>query len=142
LPATAAVLVSSGLCAGASLLMALLDPAWPYWYAELSAQLLAPLSADVLFTVGLLIVSDVFPTKTQALAGAVFNTLSMVGVSVGLTTMSVVQTTVTKEAEGAPGALLDGYRATFWTCFAWMAAACFVGGFGLRKLGKVGVKKD
>ncbi|KAH8911171.1 MFS general substrate transporter [Coniochaeta sp. PMI_546] len=145
-PATYAVLVSSGLCAGAPLLMALLNPDWPYWYAELFAQLLAPLSADVLFTVGLIIVSDVFPPRTQALAGAVFNTLSMVGVSIGLTTMSVISTTVTKESgvadEGAPEALLKGYRATFWACFAWMVTACFVGGVGLRKLGKVGVKKD
>lgn len=142
-PAPVAVLASSGLCAGAPLLMALLDPAWPYWYAELAAQLLAPLSADVLFTVGLIVVSDVFPPRTQALAGAVFNTLSMLGVSVGLTTMSVISTTVTRESAAiAPEALLKGYRATFWACFAWMVAACVVGGFGLRKLGKVGVKKD
>lgn len=145
-PATYAVLASSGLCAAAPLLMAVLDPAWPYWYAEFFAQLLAPLSGDVLFTVGLLIVSDVFPPKTQALAGAVFNTLSMVGVSIGLTTMSVISTTVTKESGvkdgSSPETLLKGYRATFWACFAWMVTACLVGGFGLRKLGKVGVKKD
>ncbi|KAJ9137791.1 MFS general substrate transporter [Coniochaeta hoffmannii] len=146
-PASAAVLASSALCAGAPLLMALLDPRWPYWVAELPAQLLAPLSADVLFTVGLIVVSDVFPPRTQALAGAVFNTLSMLGVSVGLTTMSVISSTVAREAEGTEGggdgeALLKGYRATFWACFAWMVAACFVGGVGLRKLGKVGVKKD
>ncbi|KAB5555091.1 major facilitator superfamily domain-containing protein [Coniochaeta sp. 2T2.1] len=144
-PATYAVLLSSGLCAGAPLLMALLNPAWPYWYAELPAQLLAPLSADVLFTVGLIIVSDVFPQKMQALAGAVFNTLSMVGVSIGLTTMSVISTTVTRDSEhryDEAGALLKGYRAAFWACFAWMVTACLVGGLGLRKLGKVGVKKD
>jgi MFS family permease len=146
IPAAYAVVVSSGLCAGAPLLMALLNPAWPYWYAELFAQLLAPLSADVLFTVGLIIVSDVFPPRTQALAGAVFNTLSMLGVSIGLTTVSVISTTVTRESgfsdQAAPEALLKGYRATFWACFAWMVTACFVGGVGLRKLGKVGVKKD
>jgi MFS family permease len=145
-PAPYAVIVTSGLCAGAPLLMALLNPAWPYWYAELPAQLLSPLSADVLFTVGLIVVSDVFPQKTQALAGAVFNTLSMLGMSIGLTTMSIISSTVAKDAAGTdehdPKALLKGYRATFWTCFAWMVTACFVGAVGLRKLGKVGVKKD
>lgn len=145
-PAMYAVLISSGLCAGAPLLMALINPAWPYWYAAFFAQLLAPLSGDVLFTVGLIIVSDSFPTRTQALAGAVFNTVSMLGVSVGLTTMSVISTTVTEDSDvsdkASPEALIKGYRASFWTLFAWMVVACLVGGVGLRRLGKVGVKKD
>ncbi|OIW28670.1 MFS general substrate transporter [Coniochaeta ligniaria NRRL 30616] len=143
-PAPLTVLLSSGLCAGAPLLMALLDPGWPYWYAELGAQVLAPLSADVLFTVGLIVVSDVFPPRTQALAGAVFNTLSMLGMSVGLTAMSVISTAVSAkgEGDGEDGALLRGYRATFWACFAWMVAACVVGAVGLRGIGRVGVKKD
>lgn len=145
-PATYAVLISSGLCAGAPLLMALINPDWPYWYAAFFAQLLSPLSGDVLFTIGLIIVSDVFPTRTQALAGAVFNTVSQLGVSIGLTTMSVISVTVTKDSgvadKGSPEALMKGYRASFWTLFAWMVAACFVGGVGLRRLGKIGVKKD
>jgi hypothetical protein len=145
-PATYAVLISSGLCAGAPLLMALINPGWPYWYGAFPAQLLAPLSGDVLFTVGLIIVSDGFPQRTQALAGAVFNTVSQLGVSIGFSTMSVISATVTKESDVAdkasPDALMDGYRATFWTLFAWMLTACFVGGVGLRKLGKVGLKKD
>jgi hypothetical protein len=52
------------LSAGAPLLMAMINPHWPYWYDAFFAQLLSPLSADVLFTVGLLVVSDVFPTRT------------------------------------------------------------------------------
>jgi MFS family permease len=145
-PATYAVLISSGLCAGAPLIMALIDPAWPYWYAAFFAQLLAPMSGDVLFTVGLIIVSDVFPVRTQALAGAVFNTLSQLGVSIGLTTMSVISASVTQGSElpdkHSAAALMEGYRAAFWTLFAWMVGACFVGAFGLRKVGRVGLKKD
>jgi MFS family permease len=145
-PATYAVLASSALCAGAPLIMALINPGWPYWYAAFFAQILAPLSGDVLFTVGLIIVSDVFPQRTQALAGAVFNTVSQLGVSIGFSTMSVISTTVTKGSgvpdKTSPAALMDGYRATFWTMFAWMVTACLVGGVGLRKLGKVGLKKD
>lgn len=71
-PARWLVTVSSVLCAGAPLLMAVVNPEWNYFYMEFWAQLLSPLSADVLFTVGLIVVSDVFPEKSQGLAGAVF----------------------------------------------------------------------
>ena len=145
-PATWAVLVSSTLCAGAPLLMAVTNPGWPYWYSLFPAQLLAPLSGDVLFTVGLLVISDVFPPRTQALAGAIFNTVSQLGVSIGLTVTSVISASVTKKThysdKGSPEALVPGYRASFWTMFACMLLAVVVGGAGLRKLGNVGVKRD
>ncbi|KAK4542563.1 hypothetical protein LTR36_006611 [Oleoguttula mirabilis] len=145
-PATYAVLVSSGLCAGAPLLMALINPHWPYWYNAFFAQMLAPLSGAALFTVGLLIVSDVFPTRTQALAGAVFNTASQLGVSIGLTIVSIISTTVTSKFSSAEQsssmAIMAGYRAGFWAMFAWMVAACLVGGVGLRKIEGVGMKRD
>jgi hypothetical protein len=64
MPAFYLVLIMSILSAGAPLLMAMINPHWPYWYDAFFAQLLSPLSADVLFTVGLLVVSDVFPTRT------------------------------------------------------------------------------
>jgi len=141
-----AVLVAFILCAGAPLLMAVLNPHWPYWYDTFFAQLLAPLSGDVIFTVGLLVVSGSFPDSTQALAGAVFNTAAQIGSSIGLTTLSVISATVTKDAEHADRSsqwpLLEGYRTNFWTLFAMMIAACVVGGVGLRKLGKVGMKRD
>lgn len=38
-----------------------------------------PLGADALFTVANLLITSVFPRKTQALAGGVFNTISQVG---------------------------------------------------------------
>lgn len=145
-PAPWAVLVSSALCAGAPLLMAVTNPHWPYWYTLFSAQLLSPMSGDVLFTVGLLVISDVFPPRTQALAGAIFNTVSQLGVSIGLTVTSVISASVTKKTQyadkGSPEALVPGYRASFWTMFACMVAAVIVGGTGLRKLGKVGMKRD
>lgn len=72
------VAISSLLCAGAPLMMALVDPDWSYWYMEFWAQTLAPLSGDVLFTVGLLIISEEFPEEMQGLAGAVFNTVAQV----------------------------------------------------------------
>lgn len=109
-------------------------------------QIFAPISVDVLFTVGIIIVSDVFPQRTQALAGAVFNTLSQLGTSVGLATTAVVSSAVTDKSSYAdkesPAALMEGYRAAFWMIFAWMAVSCVVGAFGLRRLGKIGEKRD
>ena len=145
-PAIYAVLISSVFCAGGPLLMALINPSWPYWYDAFFAQLLSPLSVDILFTVGILIVSEVFPENTQALAGAVFNTLAQLGTSIGLTTMSVIADTVTDESrfknKSSPSALMEGYRATFFALFAWMVAACVIGGYGLKSLGKIGQKRD
>lgn len=126
--------------------MAVIDVRWPYWYDAFFAQALSPISADILFTVGLLVVSDVFPAKTQALAGAVFNTVSQFGTSIGLTVMAVISSVTTKHSryvsKSSPDALLVGYRAGFWAAFAWMIVAFLIGAFGLRRLGRVGLKRD
>ena len=113
---------------------------------SLIMQALAPLSVDVLFTVGILIISDVFPARTQTLAGAVFNTLAQLGTSIGLCMLQVISAVVTEESrftrKTSPEALMEGYKASFCTTFAFGVTACFVGAFGLRKLGKVGQKRD
>ena len=86
--------------------------------------MLAPLSADVLFTVGLVIVSDNFPEKTQALAGAVFSTLAQFGTSLGVGVCQVVALGVMGSDANSDGVtsqnagdMLRGYRAGFWTIF-------------------------
>lgn len=139
------VVTSLILSSGAPLLMALIHIDWPYWYNAFFAQILSPLSADTLFTVGLLVVSDVFPTRTQALAGAVFNTVAQFGTSIGLTVMAVISSSSTMHS-GKPisssDGLMIGYRASFWAAFAWMALACLIGAFGLRGMGRVGLKRE
>jgi hypothetical protein len=37
---------------------------------------------------------------------------------------------------------MAGYRAVFWTCFGLMMAASGIGALGLRKVGKVGLKRE
>lgn len=126
--------------------MATINPHWPYWYSAFFAQILAPLSVDILFTVGTIVVSNAFPAKTQALAGAVFNTFAQLGTSVGLCLMSVISESVTRkskvEDKESPEAVMEGLRASFWAMFAMMGMACVIGAVGLRKVGKVGVKSD
>ncbi|KAJ5378643.1 hypothetical protein N7509_011762 [Penicillium cosmopolitanum] len=140
------VLVTTVLSAGSPLLMAIIDPNWSWWYCAFWAVLLAPLSADVIFTVANLIIADSFSSKTQGLAGAVFNTIAQFGTSIGLTIIAIISAGVTQGSsytdKSSPGALMVGYRAVFWTCFGLMVAASAIGAWGLRKAGKVGLKKD
>ena len=135
-------------------MMALVDPTWSYWYLEFWAQSLAPMSGDVLFTVGLLIISDQFPEKMQALAGAVFNTVAQFGMSLGIGICQVVALATSDQASGHGVAeddrgveadtegLLKGYQASFWTMFAFGITCAFLAVGGLRKTGKVGLKRD
>ncbi|KFY79779.1 hypothetical protein V499_01275 [Pseudogymnoascus sp. VKM F-103] len=140
------ILLALILSAGSPLLMAVTSAQWPYWYAAFFAQLLAPLSCAIMFTIGLLAVSEGFPAHTQALAGAVFSTVAQFGASLGLTLLAMVATSVTNskgdQGKGREEDLLAGYRASFWAAFAYMGLACVIGVFGLRRMGRVGVKKD
>lgn len=135
------------------MMMALVDPAWSYWYLEFWAQILSPFSVDVLFTVGLIIVSDNFPEKTQALAGAVFNTVGQFGMSLGIGLCQVVALGVMGSDRGTEGHgdaleqvekgdVLDGYRAAFWTMFTCMILCVALAVVGMRGAGNVGLKRE
>ncbi|MCJ1331151.1 hypothetical protein MMC10_007838 [Thelotrema lepadinum] len=105
---------------------------------------LYPVAVDIVFLTSALIISESFPERDQALAGAVFNTIANLGQSLGLAVIAVVTNAVTQgqsDAQSVQG-LLEGYRAGFWTSFVWMIMAAAVGALGLRKVGKVGVKRD
>lgn len=143
-PALWIVVVSSVLSAVAPLLMAVVQPQWTYWANAFLAQVLMPISCDALFTVGLIIITDMFPDDTQALAGGVFNTASQFGGAVGLAIMQIISTLVTKDNHtmGETRALLAGYKASFWAMFGFMLLCGVVGAMGLRKTGRVGLKRD
>lgn len=153
LPAGWLVVGSSLLCALAPLMMALVNPDWKYYYLELWAQVLAPLSPNVLYTVGLIIVSDSFPESTKALAGAVFSTVAQFGTSLSVGLCQVVALGVMGSDVNSSGDprkatsqdtsdLLRGYRAGFWTMFASMVCCVLIAIVGMRRTGKVGLKKD
>ncbi|KAH7038358.1 major facilitator superfamily domain-containing protein [Microdochium trichocladiopsis] len=136
--------ISAAMTALSPLLMAVVDPQWPYWQGAFAAQLLCPLSANILFTVGLSIISEVFPEDTQALAGAVFNTSAQFGTALGLAVLQIISSSVTKThlADQAGDALLHGYRASFWALFGFMLACVLLSILGLRRVGRVGVKQE
>ncbi|KAG6004676.1 hypothetical protein E4U21_000831 [Claviceps maximensis] len=143
-PALWLVTTSSVLCAVAPLLMAVIKVQSPYWTNAFVAQLLAPLSTDVLFTVGLIIISDNFSDDTQALAGAVFNTASQFGQALSIGVMQIVSTLVTKNSGASDKtlAVMEGLRASFWTMFGFMMLCVVLGASGLRKTGRVGLKVE
>lgn len=146
IPAYWIVTITSFFCAFSPLLMAVINPAWTYWANAFVAQLLQPISADALFTVGLIVITNVFPDDTQALAGAVFNTSAQFGSALGMAVLQVISTVVTEEkekgGESEKEALMEGYRASFWTMFGLMVVCTAVGFFGLRRSGRVGLKRD
>ena len=137
------VSISSILCAGSPLLMAVIQPSWPYWGNAFVAQLLQPVSFNALFTVGLIVITNVFLSNTQALAGAVYNTSAQFGSALGMAILQVISTITTDQShEKGSEALMAGYRASFWTMFGFMLLCTVVGFGGLRKAGKVGLKQD
>lgn len=103
----------------------------------------------VLYTISNLIITSSFPPTKQSLAGGVFNTVSQIGNSVGLTVGAVIAASVSgtsssHDASGKAGddLLLKGYRATFYACFAAMGLVAVGSMWGLRKAGRVGLKSD
>lgn len=126
------------------LLMAVASPKWSYWAAAFPAVVIVPVGSDSLFTISNLVITSQFPGNTQGLAGGVFNTVSQVGKSVGLALGAVIANTVTATATGTTEEelLLRGYKATFWFCLALNVTTLVLGLWGLRTIGKVGLKRD
>ncbi|KAJ4865651.1 major facilitator superfamily domain-containing protein [Trichoderma breve] len=113
-PALWIVTVSSIICSVAPLLMAVIKVQSPYWANAFIAQVLAPMSTDVLFT----------------------------ALTLGI--MQIVSTLVTKDHSDKilPMARLEGLRASFWTMFGFMMLCTLWGAIGLRNTGRVGLKRD
>ena len=140
------VLIASLLSAGAPLLYAISSPRWTYWAAAFPAMCLCPIASDVLFNVSNLVITASFKKDKQALAGGVFTTVSQMGNSIGLAMTAMVASTVTMDrARGKPANpsdVLEGYHAAFWLCFAAAVVSSVIGTFGLRRSGKVGLKRE
>jgi len=139
------VLITSLLSAASPLLFAIQSPTWTYWAAAFPALCISPIATDVLFNVSNLVITSSFKKNEQALAGGIYATVSQLGNSIGLAITAMVASSVTMEsARGKPAdpiAVLKGYRAAFWLCFAAAVVSCGIGSFGLRRSGKVGLKK-
>lgn len=141
-----AVMVGVALTSIGALLMCIIQPQWSYWACAFWAVFLNPVGADALFTVSNLVITSVFPGKTQALAGGVFNTIAQIGKSVGLATSAVIAASITEHSayreKESPMALMEGFRAAFWYLFALSVMTGLLFTWGLRGIGKVGMKRE
>ena len=72
--------------------------------------------------------------------------MSQLGISVGIAVLAVISSTVTNAShfsdKRSPDALMQGYRAVFWTCFAMMVISTLVGWWGLRGCKTIGSNKE
>ena len=87
-----------------------------------------------------MIAADAFPERCQGLAGAVFNVFYFLGASIGLAVTDIILAhgKAPSSFSGDGQTDMSGFRASFWTLFSIAIASAFLGGFGLRKLGRIG----
>lgn len=115
-----------------------------YWNGIFQAMVLNPVGPDIIYTIANLITTAAFPTKTQALAGGVFNMLAEIGKSVGLATSSVIARQISAQSVSTNQreSLISGYKAGWWYNSALAFFSVMVSYWGLRKVHKLGVKTD
>lgn len=118
----------------------------PYWAFQFPAVALIPVSADVLYTISQLVITAEFEENKQALAGGVFQTAGQIGKSVGLALSAIVASGITERINSAEASeserLLQGYRGAWWFTCAATLTCIVVTLWGLRGIGKVGLKRD
>lgn len=134
--------VSGVITVIAPILMATIKIGSNYWLAPFFALLLSPLNPDVLFTASNLVISDAFPADVQSVAGGVFNEVAQFGNAVGLAVTAAIASSVTDHSRILDKriALMEGYRAAFWTVFVATFLVVVLIWFGLKKAGTVGKK--
>ncbi|KAK6444890.1 hypothetical protein FP744_10001138 [Trichoderma asperellum] len=113
-----------------------------YWHAIFQAMAINPLGADLIYTIANLVVTSAFPTKTQALAGGVFNMLAQIGKSIGIASTAIIaqQVTASSHLANTNEALLQGYKAGWWYNSGLGFVAVLVSFWGFKNVGKLGVK--
>ncbi|KAG8681887.1 hypothetical protein FRC09_017164 [Ceratobasidium sp. 395] len=108
----------------ACLLFAVIIPSATYWAFGFPSAVVVVFGADFMFATGSLFVAKIALPQEQSVAGGIFNTVNQLGTAFGLAIASVVNDSVHRKALresgglDTSGALLRGYRAAFWTCFA------------------------
>ena len=103
---------------------------------------------DVAYTVGNLQISISFDSRSQGLAGGIFNVATRLGTSLSLALSSSVASAVSasyhREHPGldrdAKEVLMAGFRAGGWVSVALAGAALLVCVFGIRGVGVIGAK--
>ncbi|KAI0761546.1 efflux transporter [Trametes elegans] len=138
----------------ANLLFAVIDPAATFWAFGFPAAVLSVFGADFVFATGTLFVARVCLPHEQSVGGALFQTLTQVGVAFGIAISTIVFNTtlgktareygveVNKSGTNAPReAQLVAYKDAMWTGFAFGLFGALLAAVFLRNAGIVGHRK-
>ncbi|KAJ7670563.1 efflux transporter [Mycena polygramma] len=98
----------------APLLFALIIPSAPYWAFGFPAAVCSVVGADFLFAAGTMFVSDSVGPGEQSVAGGVFQTMTQLGTSFGVTASTIVFNHVQQGATRTGADALASYHAAMW----------------------------
>ncbi|KAJ7032369.1 efflux transporter [Mycena alexandri] len=98
----------------APLLFALIRPSAPYWAFGFPAAVCSVVGVDFLFAAGMLLVSDAVDPGEQSVAGGVFQTMTQLGTSFGVTASTILFNHIQGRAGFFQKDALASYQAVMW----------------------------
>ncbi|KAJ7452825.1 putative efflux transporter [Mycena latifolia] len=122
----------------APLLFALIVPAAPYWAFGFPAAVCSVVGADFLFAAGTLFVAGAVGPGEQSVAGGVFQTMTQLGTSFGVTASTIVFNHVQQGADRNGADALGSYHAAMWTGVAFGGLATLLALIAFRGVGTIG----
>ncbi|KAF5345398.1 hypothetical protein D9756_010975 [Leucocoprinus leucothites] len=123
--------------ASASLLFALIDPNVTYWAFGFPAVLLSVVGPDFVFSAGTLYIAKISLPHEQSLSGALFQTMTQIGTSAGVTVSTVVFEHVSSNLRTGEDNIRS-YRSAQWTCCAFAVFASLLSLLVFRGVGVPG----
>ncbi|PBK86269.1 putative efflux transporter [Armillaria gallica] len=123
----------------ASLLFALINPASAYFAFGFPAAALAPAGAGFVYACTMIYVTKVVRPHEQSVVGAVVQTMTQLGSSLGVTLSTVISDQVSGKQAHSPRSPshLDSYKAAEWTNFAFAALAALLALIVFRGVGVI-----
>ncbi|KAF9263696.1 putative efflux transporter [Marasmius fiardii PR-910] len=133
-------LMASGtaLTGTAALLFAVISPKAVYWAFGFPAAVLSVVGTDFVFASGTLFIAKFSLPHEQSVAGGVFQCMTQIGSSLGVTVSTVVFNRVARQQPDNP---LKSYQAAQWTNLGFGILATLLSVISLRGVGIVGHKK-
>ncbi|KAJ7185178.1 efflux transporter [Mycena filopes] len=132
----------------APLLFALIRPSAPYWAFGFPAAVCSVVGVDFLFAAGMLLVADSVGPHEQSVAGGVFQTMTQLGTSFGVTASTILFNHLQGPGGGGGGFQpgqppqqrdgLASYQGAMWMGVGFGGLATLMALVGLRGVGTIG----
>ncbi|KAI9433576.1 putative efflux transporter [Lactarius indigo] len=143
------------LTAVADVLFAVIDPNASYWAFGFPAACIIVLGADFTFASGTLFIAKVSLPHEQSVAGALFQAMTQLGSSIGVSVSTIVFNSVLRTQSKRLGVVADAqgdnvplpaqlkaYKAAMWTGFAFGLLCTILCVIFLRGVGIVGERSE